>query len=129
MHKWVMFVLFIAASLLGVYLLTFGLPEKPVDESASLPEGMTLLKVSASNDFVYDQDVYTVKVGDKVRLKLSNKSGIHGLKIEDLNVDLEGDHLQQDIEFTKPGEYVMHCSVPCGVGHATMTAKLIVEGS
>lgn len=129
MQKWIMFVLFIAASLLGVYLLTFGLPAKPVDESASLPEGMTLMKVEASNDFVFDQEVYTVKVGDKVRLKLQNKSGIHGLEIADLGVNLQGDHLEQDIEFTEPGEYEIHCSVACGVGHANMKAKLVVEAA
>ncbi|MFD1953478.1 cytochrome C oxidase subunit II [Paenibacillus thailandensis] len=129
MQKWIMFVLFIAASLLGVYLLTFGLPEKPVDESAALPEGMTLLKIEASNDFVFDQEVYTVKVGDKVRLKLHNKSGIHGAEIKGLNVNLQGDHLEQDIEFTEPGEYEIHCSVACGIGHADMKAKLVVEAA
>ena len=41
MHKWIMFVVFIAASVFGLYLLAFELPEKPVDESANLPEGMS----------------------------------------------------------------------------------------
>ena len=36
MHKYLMFVLFLAASVLGVYLLTTQLPSKPVDEAASL---------------------------------------------------------------------------------------------
>ncbi|MGO4107156.1 cytochrome C oxidase subunit II [Paenibacillus sp. YAF4_2] len=129
MHKWIMFVLLSAASLLGVYLLTFGLPAKPVDESASLPEGTVLVKVEANSDFTYGEAEYKVKVGDKVILKLQNKSGIHGLKIEELNVDLEGDNLETNLEFDKPGEYVMHCSVPCGVGHVDMKSKLIVEAA
>ena len=98
MHKWIMFVLLSAASLLGVYLLTFGLPAKPVDESASLPEGTVLVKVEANSDFTYGEEEY--KRGDKVILKLQNKSGIHGLKIEELNVDLEGDNLETNLNST-----------------------------
>ncbi|GGG55369.1 MULTISPECIES: cytochrome C oxidase subunit II [Paenibacillus] len=129
MHKWIMFVLLSAASLLAVYLLTFGLPEKPKDESAELPEGTVLVKVQANSDFTFDQEEYKVKVGDKVILKLQNKSGIHGLKIDELNVDLEGQELETNLEFDKPGEYIMHCSVPCGTGHLEMKTKLIVEAA
>ncbi|WP_424766811.1 cytochrome C oxidase subunit II [Paenibacillus sp. sgz302251] len=129
MHKWIMFILMTAASLLGVYLLTFALPERPVDEAASLPEGMTLMKVVASNDFVFDQEVYTAKVGDKVRLKLQNKSGIHGVHIDELQVVLDNDNPETDLEFTEPGEYVIYCSIPCGQGHATMQSKLIIEAA
>lgn len=129
MHKWIMFVLFTAASLLGVYLLTFGLPEKPVDETASLPPGTVMVKVEANSDFTFGSEEYKVKVGDKVILKLQNKSGIHGLKIDELGVDLGGDNLQTDLEFDKPGEYVIHCSIPCGAGHAEMKTKLIVEAA
>lgn len=129
MYKWIMFVLMTAASLLGVYLLTVGLPAKPVDESASLPEGTVLVNVQANADFTFDQPEYKVKVGDKVILRLKNKSGIHGLQIDELNVDLEGEKLEANIEFDKPGEYVMHCSVPCGTGHMEMKTKLIVEAA
>jgi cytochrome c oxidase subunit II len=127
MHKWIMFVVFSAAALLSVYLLTYGLPEKPKDETAGLPEGMQLLKVEASQDFVFDQKEYHVKAGEPVRLILKNKSGIHGLAIKDLNIDLEGDKLTQDVTFDKPGTYEIYCSVMCGVGHADMKSVLIVE--
>jgi cytochrome c oxidase subunit 2 len=122
-----MFVVFSAAALLSVYLLTFGLPEKPKDETAGLPEGMQLLKVEASNDFVFDQKEYHVKAGQPVRLILKNKSGVHGLAIKDFNIDLEGDKLTQDVTFDKKGTYEIHCSVMCGVGHANMKSVLIVE--
>lgn len=129
MHKWLMFVVFIAASVLGLYLLTFGLPEKPVDESAGLPEGMTLMKIQASNDFVFDQPEYTVKQGDLVRLVLENRSGIHGLEIPALGIKLEGDHMQEDITFDQAGEFEIHCSIPCGEGHTTMKSVLIVQAA
>lgn len=130
MHKWVMFVLFTAASLLGVYLLTFGLPPKPVDESASLPEGTVLVKlVASSTDFKFNEDVYKVKVGEKVIMKLENKLGIHGAAIEELDVALDNDNPETNLEFDKPGTYKIICSVPCGQGHATMVAELVVEAA
>ncbi|GGD54173.1 cytochrome C oxidase subunit II [Paenibacillus nasutitermitis] len=127
MHKWIMFIVFAAASLLGVYLLTTQLPGKPVDEAASLPPGTTLLKVEASSDFVFDKPEYHVKAGDKVIMKLINKSGVHGLAIPELNIDLQGDKMEQELTLDKPGKYEMHCSIMCGTGHADMKSVLIVE--
>lgn len=129
MHKWIMFVVFTAASVLGLYLLTFNLPEKPVDESAGLPEGVTLMKVVASNDFTFNQEVFTAKVGDKVLMKLENKSGIHGIQIDELQVALDNKISEKELEFTEPGEYIIYCNIPCGIGHKTMTAKLVVEAA
>ncbi|WP_168119391.1 cytochrome C oxidase subunit II [Paenibacillus sp. HB172176] len=131
MHKWIMFVVFTAASLLGVYLLTFGLPEKPVDESANLPEGTVLINLQASaTDFSFGQDEFKVKVGDKVFIKLNNKIGIHGAKIDELGVELSADNPKsEELDFTEPGEYLIYCDIPCGQGHSTMNAKLIVEAA
>jgi Heme/copper-type cytochrome/quinol oxidases, subunit 2 len=130
MHKWIMFILFSAASLLGVGLLLFGLPDKPQDETAGLPEGTTLMKITASSsDFKFGEDVYTAKVGDKVIMKLENKIGVHGLKIDDLNVELTNENPQTELEFTEPGEYLIYCSIACGQGHETMTAKLVIEAA
>lgn len=127
MHKWIMFVLFAAASVLGIYLLTTQLPDKPVDEAASLPPGVTLMKVEASSDFVFDQKEYHVKKGDKVKVKLVNKSGIHGLAIPEYGIDLQGDKMEQEVTFDKAGTFEMHCAVMCGAGHADMKSVLIVE--
>jgi Heme/copper-type cytochrome/quinol oxidases, subunit 2 len=129
MHKWIMFGVFIAASVLGLYLLAFELPEKPVDESASLPEGMTLLKVEAYNDFTFGQPEYRVKQGESIRLVLQNKGGVHGIEIKDFGIKLEGETLQQDVVFDQPGEYWIECSIPCGIGHVDMKSKLIVEAA
>lgn len=129
MHKWIMFTVFIAASLLGVFLLTFKLPEKPIDEASMMPDGVTLMKVVASNDFTFNEDVFTAKVGEKVIMRLENKSGVHGIKIDELQVSLDNENRETEIEFTEPGEYVIYCSIACGIGHQTMTAKLIIEAA
>ncbi len=125
--KYVMSTMLIIAALLGLYMLTLGLPLPPKDESAGLPEGVELLKVTASQDFVFDQKEYKVKAGQKYKLVLHNKSGMHGLAIEDFGIDLQGDKMEQEVTFDKPGRYKMHCSVMCGTGHANMVSELVVE--
>ena len=127
MHKWIMFVVFAAASVLGIVLLTTQLPGKPVDEAAMLPPGVKLMKVEASADFVFDQNEYHVKKGDKVKLELVNKSGLHGLAIPDLNIELKDGKLSQEVTFDPAGTFEMHCAVMCGPGHADMKSVLIVE--
>ncbi|GGG15832.1 cytochrome C oxidase subunit II [Paenibacillus abyssi] len=126
MQKWIMFVIFIGASVLGLYLMTFGLPEKPVDEAAELPPGVSLLKIQASN-FHFDQDEYKVAASDKVKVVLENKQGIHGIEIKGLDVHLDMNNPEAEIDLSQPGEYEIHCSIPCGEGHLDMVSKLIVE--
>ncbi|MCQ6560797.1 cytochrome C oxidase subunit II [Paenibacillus mendelii] len=127
MYKWIMFVVFAAASILGIYLMTNELPGKPVDEAASLPPGVTLLKVEANSDFTFGEKEYKVKKGETVKLKLVNKSGVHGLAIPDLGIDLQGDKMEQDVTFNEAGTFEMHCSVGCGVGHGDMKSVIVVE--
>ena len=83
------------------------------------------LNITASN-FEFDQDEYTVKSGEAVTIKLSNEEGMHGLAIDEFDVDIQG---EGEATFTpdKPGEYIIHCSVACGQGHDDMKSTLIVE--
>ncbi|MFB9327316.1 cytochrome C oxidase subunit II [Paenibacillus aurantiacus] len=127
MYKWIMFVIFAAASALAIYIMATQLPEKPVDEAASLPPGTVMVKVEANADFTFDQKEYKVKKGDKVILKLVNKSGIHGLAIPDLGVDLQGDTMEKEITVDQAGKFEIHCSVMCGTGHTDMKSVLVVE--
>jgi len=129
MQKWIMFTLVSIASVMAVCLLAFGLPEKPVDESASLPEGVELMKIVASNDFTFNEEEFTAKVGDTVIMRFSNKSGIHGINIEELGIKLDKDNAETQHTFTEPGEYLIVCNIPCGPGHATMTAKLVITAA
>lgn len=125
MQKWIMFVLVSVAALLAVGLLAFGMPEKPIDESADLPDGTSIMKLEARNDFTFNQDEYTAKVGDTLIIKYSSK-GVHGADIKDLNISLDKDNAEATVTFDKPGVYLIECSIPCGTGHKTMTSTLIV---
>ncbi len=125
MQKWAMFVLFSIACLLAAGLMLFNMPKPPVEEAA--PEGMTLVKLQATSDFKFDKPEYEVKVGEKVRLKLVNKSGVHGAAIDELKIDLKDGAMEKDVTFDKPGKYKIHCSIMCGAGHDTMVSYLVVK--
>jgi cytochrome c oxidase subunit 2 len=114
-----------AACLLSVVLLTVGLPKS--EEAAESPEeAANTVKIVASN-FEFDQQEYRVKAGETKVVKLQNKRGIHGLEIQGLDIKLEGDKLEQEVTFDKPGTYPIVCSVMCGEGHLDMKTVLVVE--
>ncbi|HIW33866.1 MAG TPA: cytochrome C oxidase subunit II [Candidatus Paenibacillus intestinavium] len=141
MQKWIMFTLVSIATVMAVSLLAFGLPDKPKDETADLPEGVELMKIVASDDFTFNQEEFTAKVGDTVIMKFSNRSGLHGIDITDeannvnlvdnngVEVKLNKDNPETQVTFDKPGEYEIICNIPCGQGHATMRAKLIITAA
>ncbi|MCE5171353.1 cupredoxin domain-containing protein [Paenibacillus profundus] len=125
MQKWTMFILFSVACLFAAGLMLFNMPQPEAEEAA--PEGVQLVKIVATNDFKFDQAEYKVKAGEKVRLKLVNKSGFHGAGIKDFDIDLKDGQMEKDVVFDKPGKYEIHCSVMCGTGHDDMKSFLVVE--
>ena len=82
-------------------------------------------KVTATN-WAFDQDEYTVKAGEEVKITLVNEEGMHGLAIDGLDVNIDG---EGEATFTpeEPGEYKIYCSIPCGQGHSDMMSTLIVQ--
>jgi cytochrome c oxidase subunit 2 len=80
--------------------------------------------VIKATDFQFDKQEYKVAKGD-VTFKLET-AGVHGVEIENTDVKLQaGD--SKTVSLTEPGTYTIRCDVPCGVGHAQMVSKLIVE--
>lgn len=127
MHKWIMFVLVSLTAAFAIGLWAFNAPEKAVDPSANLPEGVDeLITIEARNDFTFNEDVFTVAAGQTVLIKYANKSGFHSAKIDEFNIDLSQNLPEATLTFDTPGEYTIYCNVPCGEGHAVMTAKLVV---
>jgi cytochrome c oxidase subunit 2 len=87
--------------------------------------------IASSVNFKYDQTEYKVKKGVPVHITLQNKDGMHGANIADFGVNLQSKSPTDKPEATftpdKTGTFVIKCSVPCGAGHMTMTANLVVE--
>ncbi|GIP38801.1 hypothetical protein J31TS4_20810 [Paenibacillus sp. J31TS4] len=84
------------------------------------------LKLVASN-YQFDKQEYVVKKGEPLQLVLDDKNGTHGVEIKGTNVKLSSKSKTASYTPDKAGTYDIICNVPCGVGHANMKAKLIVE--
>jgi cytochrome c oxidase subunit 2 len=98
----------------------------PVKASGTAEASTELLIKASDKTFKFDQEEYTIKVGEPIKLTLVNESGTHGVTISGLDVKLNKDNLSQIITPEKAGTYTIQCNVPCGGGHMNMSAKLIV---
>jgi cytochrome c oxidase subunit II len=127
MSKWAYFVLFMAAGVFG-FVALFVTVSKNADKNAEETSSGPALKLVASN-FKFDQPEYTVKAGEKMKVSLSIKEGLHAVKISGNGVDIELDkqNPSKDFTFDKPGTYTIECVLPCGAGHADMHSKLVVQ--
>lgn len=78
----------------------------------------------------FTPSVITVKKDDMVALKLRSVDVTHGLALPDFNVNANvkaGETKTVEFKADKAGTFNFACSVYCGVGHGSMTGKLIVE--
>lgn len=114
-------ILFFGAFLLGIGGLFATMPA-PVSKEESKNE----LKIVASN-WKFDKEKYEVAVGSTLDVILENKQGIHGIEVEGLDLQLQGDTLSKKVTFDKPGEYKVICIVLCGEGHVTMVSTIVVS--
>lgn len=82
------------------------------------------IDISASN-WEFDKEEYVVKAGEPITLNFTSEEGVHGIGIEGTDINIQQD--QQEEVTLEPGEYKIYCNVPCGQGHADMTATIIVQ--
>jgi len=125
-YKWIMSVLFFGACAFGLIMMVANFQPEVSEEEAAAEAGKPQLKISATN-YQFDQAEYKVKSGETLQVVLKNAEGVHGIDIAQLGITLSGKDLSKEVTFDKPGTYDIMCSVPCGPGHTTMKAKLIVE--
>ncbi|MFM9277038.1 cupredoxin domain-containing protein [Paenibacillus jiagnxiensis] len=115
----------ISAGLLLLLLSACGSKASP-DAATQQTDASEEIVIKASN-FAFDQQEYRVKQGVPVKISFENVEGTHGVVIQGLNVQLDSRNTSQVITPEQKGEYEIDCSVFCGSGHHSMTAKLIVE--
>jgi cytochrome c oxidase subunit 2 len=83
-----------------------------------------------ARSFEYTPSILTVNRGDVVTLELVAHDVVHGVHIEDYDIDLRADPGQTArTTFTadQPGTFVLRCSVTCGALHPFMIGRLRVE--
>lgn len=96
--------------------------------SGKLEDGMRVVKVEAFK-YGFRPKLIVVRVGEKVKLELKSLDSTHGLRIDDLDVDVIAVAEKSDsIKFIadKEGEFSFRCNVYCGLGHKKMQGKLKV---
>jgi cytochrome c oxidase subunit II len=79
--------------------------------------------------WAFKPNIMTVPVGSEITFKVTSKDVTHGMMIEGTNVNLmilPGQVSVATHKFDKPGTYLFVCHEYCGVGHRTMSGKIIV---
>lgn len=95
-------------------------------ESAAPAGGETIEVTVNATNFAFEPAEIKAKVGDTLKLTLTNKAGLHGLAVDGLNVDIKNGETAT-IVLDKAGTYEFYCSIMCGAGHDNMTGKIVVE--
>jgi cytochrome c oxidase subunit 2 len=79
--------------------------------------------------YVFKPGEVTIKVGQPVVLVLKSADVSHGLRIQELGINIRakaGETAEVTFTPTKTGDFSGHCSVYCGSGHSSMTFILHV---
>ena len=95
---------------------------------------------SPSNEKVLNVEGYSfgwkvtgpqINVGDKVKLIITDTSGVHGFALPDFGVDSgamsPGDTKTMEFTADKAGSFQYFCNIPCGEGHRSMRGTLTVN--
>lgn len=79
-----------------------------------------------STNWEFDLKEIKVNKGDTVKITTINKEGMHAIKFNGYNKEVQGD---ETITFVadKAGEFEYVCSIFCGAGHDDMIGTLIVQ--
>lgn len=72
----------------------------------------------------------SAKKGEKVTLRLTGESGVHGFAVPDFGINKPvrpGESVTVQLPTDTPGTYRFFCSIPCGKGHVDMKGTIVVE--
>lgn len=99
-------------------------PVIEVAEEEILSEEMEII---ASN-WEFDKEIYAIRAGEPITLTVNSIEGVHGIEIRHTSYTNIGNNKPTEVVISEPGTYTIVCSIPCGQGHRTMQAKLVVVG-
>jgi len=95
------------------------------------PTGETKEITIDSYKWGFTQSPVNINKGDKVRVRVTSSSGIHGIAIPDFGVATSriSPGQEQVVEFVadKSGSFDYFCNVPCGSGHRSMRGQIVVD--
>ncbi|HYF85863.1 hypothetical protein [Azospirillum sp.] len=99
------------------------------DDGGSAIEPVTVFLMAQK--FVYSPDLLRLKAGQAYRFRMMADDITHGASIQlgraSRIIRLRPNIVsEQTITFTKPGEYLVYCTVYCGQAHDAMQGRIIV---
>lgn len=111
--------------IMALVVTACGQKEEEAAGQSTAGGNMKEITIKAKN-FEFDQKEIKVNKGDTVKITLDNTQGMHSLKIDGYDQEIQGG---KTVTFTadKTGEFKFFCNVFCGKGHAEMAGKLIVQ--
>ena len=92
-------------------------------------QGPRVINITAQR-FEFTPNQVTLKKGETVKFVLTSKDVTHGFFLKPLKIDevIEpGKTTEVTVTPQTPGTYLLICDHFCGVGHAGMNMKVIVE--
>ncbi|GGG90837.1 cytochrome C oxidase subunit II [Paenibacillus radicis (ex Gao et al. 2016)] len=125
MKKWI---LFAAVLCLVAVIAACGSNKgnsEPTTSGVSEPNTAAPEVVIKAKSWEFDKAEYKIKAGEPVNLTLESNGGVHGIDIS--KTDIKIANKKTKAVTLEAGVYDIVCNVPCGNGHAKMTAKLVVE--
>lgn len=99
------------------------------DANSPVADGATEIAVTA-NDFAFDPDTITVRIGTNVAIVLTSVDTRHDFTIDELDAHVSagpGETSKGGFHAAPPGRYTFYCSEP-GHREAGMEGTLIVTG-
>lgn len=98
----------------------------PETSDTSTPRIVTM----TAENWKFSESTITAKKGEKLVLRVTAKTGTHGIGIRELGINVivnAGETKDIEIPTDKTGTYTFFCSVPCGPGHKDMTGKIVIS--
>ncbi|MCK6454079.1 MAG: hypothetical protein L6R19_24960 [Alphaproteobacteria bacterium] len=82
--------------------------------------------------YSYEPALLRLSAGAPYRFRMMALDAAHGASIQlgagSRIVRLrQGALVEQDLTFTRPGEYLVYCTMYCGIGHHLMSARIVVS--
>lgn len=107
--------------------------EEDKGKEISVPENETVeplvreIKITAKK-FEFDKTEIQVKKGEKVKIVVENADVSHGIIVPDLIDPSTQESLNEfEIPTDKAGEFYFYCATPCGLGHGSMSGKIVIS--
>ena len=94
------------------------------------PGKYDVIIVAKATPWSFTPNEIRVKAGSTVTFKITSTDVTHGFMLEGTNANvmtIPGQISIVTVKFDKPGEHLFVCHEYCGVGHQTMSGKVVVE--